>query len=77
MPQGPPVLVPNPTPIYHITHLDNLRGIIQAGQLMSDARRRQGDCTATCIGYEHIKDRRMRRQVQIAARGFLGEYVPL
>jgi hypothetical protein len=62
--------------IYHITHIDNLAGIINAGCLMSDARRRRGEFACTNIGYMHIKDRRMNRMVPVAAGGFLGDYVP-
>jgi hypothetical protein len=67
---------PNKTCIYHITHIDNLPGIISAGGLLSDARRRRGDFDCTNIGHMHIKDRRMNRQVPVAAKGVLGDYVP-
>jgi len=67
---------PERTPIFHITHSDNLPGIISAGGLMSDARRRRGDFGCTNIGHMHIKDRRMHRPVPVAAGGVLGEYVP-
>ncbi|TVQ32121.1 MAG: DUF4433 domain-containing protein [Phycisphaeraceae bacterium] len=67
---------PNPTPIYHITHIENLRGVIDAGGLLSDARRAQGEFTAVRIGYEHIKQRRMKRRVRVASEGVLGDYVP-
>lgn len=30
----------------------------------------------TCIGHAHIKQRRLTRQVSVAAFGFLGDYVP-
>jgi len=71
-----PILAQNQTYIYHITHIDNLPGIINSGCVMSDARRRRGECNATSIGHEHIKDRRMRRPVLLAAGGVLGDYVP-
>ena len=67
---------PNPAPIYHITHVDNLAGIIANQRLFSDARRRAGACDPVRIGYKHIKDRRMNRPVLIAAGGCLGDYVP-
>jgi hypothetical protein len=62
--------------IFHITHVTNIAGIVQAGCLWSDAKRRAGQCEAVGIGYSHIKDRRMRRPVPVAAGGVLGDYVP-
>lgn len=64
------------TPIYHITHIDNLWSIVAAGRLWSDAQRTHQGLLNTNIGYSHIKGRRMRRQVPVAARGVLGDYVP-
>lgn len=64
------------TPIYHITHVDNLPGIIQAGRLWSDTQRIRQGFACTNIGYKHIKDRRMRRPVPVSAGGVLGDYVP-
>lgn len=62
--------------IYHITHLDNLAGIVQAGRLWCDARRIALGLLNTNIGYSHIKARRMRHPVAVAERGTLGNYVP-
>ena len=64
------------TPIYHITHVDNLPGIIKAGRLWSDKQRISRGIAATNIGYSHIKQRRLTREVPVAAQGMLGEYVP-
>ena len=56
-----PGLVSNPA-IYHITHVENLPGILGAGGLSSDAERiRQGLLTRN-IGHKHIKDRRLKRR---------------
>jgi hypothetical protein len=68
--------VPHDPPIYHITHIDNLPSIIQAGCVWSDARRVSHGFAVTNIGYSHIKQRRLARPVPVAARGMLGEYVP-
>lgn len=66
----------DPTYIYHITHIDNLASIINAGGLWSDAERiKQGFGTHE-IGYANIKQRRLSRPVPIAAKGFVGDYVP-
>jgi hypothetical protein len=58
----------------HITHINNLPGIIRADCLMSDARRRRGEFECTNIGHMNIKDRRMVRAVPVG--GVLGDYVP-
>lgn len=68
--------VPEDPSIFHITHVSNLRSIIKAGYLYSDAACRAGSATPKNIGYSHIKDRRLKRNVPCAAKGNLGEYVP-
>ena len=67
---------PERTPIFHITHVDNIESIVSAGCIHCDASRRRGDFACVNIGHMHIKDRRMRRQVPKAAGGVLGDYVP-
>jgi hypothetical protein len=62
--------------IYHITHVDNLASIVKAGKLWCDSQRIAKDLEVTNIGYEHIKERRLKRVVDKAAGGFLGDYVP-
>lgn len=68
--------VPVDPPIFHITHVDNLPGILRSGCLWSDVRRLRGNLQVTNIGYSHIKQRRLRRPVPVAAKGVLGDYVP-
>jgi hypothetical protein len=71
-----------PTPIYHITNINNLARIVQTGGLWCDAARvRQGfDCVG--IAHESLKERRARTPVPnragqtIAAGGVLADYVP-
>jgi hypothetical protein len=63
--------------IYHITHVENLAGMIREGRLWSDAQRISRNLVNTNIGYSHIKERRMRHPVTVAARGTWGNYVPL
>ena len=71
-----------PTPIYHITHVDNLPGIVQAGGLWCDAVRRRQGFPCVGIAHENLKARRSRKSVQdgsgrpIAAGGVLADYVP-
>ena len=62
--------------IYHISHIDNLASIIQENGLWSDSKRIERGLRYNKIGYQHIKDRRLRRPVAVAAGGFLGDYVP-
>lgn len=62
------------TRIFHITHVSNLNGIINHGGLACDRQAQALD--HTCIGYGHIKARRMVRPVQCGPGGTLGDYVP-
>lgn len=62
--------------IYHITHIDNLASIINAGGLWSDAERIKQNFGTCEIGYANIKQRRLCRAVPLAAGGFVGDYVP-
>lgn len=64
------------TPIYHITHVANIEKIIASGGLWCDNERlkQQFDCVG--IAHQHIKDRRAKRAVPLAARGTLADYVP-
>lgn len=64
------------TPIYHITHVDNLRSIVEHQCLWSDAQRLKQRIGNVNIGHAHIKQRRLMRPVPVASKGFLGEYVP-
>jgi hypothetical protein len=63
-------------PIYHITHLNNLPSIVASGGLYSDSTMRSARTPHTRIGHEHIKQRRLTGEVAVAAKGFLGDYVP-
>lgn len=62
--------------VYHITHIDNLAGIIAADALWSDAQRIKKGFASANIGYSHIKARRLRRPITVSERGMLGDYVP-
>jgi len=64
------------TPIYHLTHVDNLPRIIQAGGLWCDAERARQGWDAVRIAYQHLKDRRARKPVPVCAGGTLADYVP-
>ena len=65
-----------PTPIYHITHVSNLPGIVAAGCLWSD-RRVQEQGVNTVIGFDHIKQRRLEDIIVSCRSGTkVGDYVP-
>ena len=70
MPGGPP---PNAA-LYHITHVTNLASVVRDGCLWSDSERIARDVTSTNIGHRHIKERRLRRDVPVAARGKLSDW---
>ena len=69
-------MIPRPTPIYHITHVDNLPGIIADGGLRCCADLRQSGVGYRNIAYTHIQDRRARTHVPSGPRGVLHDYVP-
>lgn len=62
--------------IFHITHVDNLAGILAEGGLWSDAQCLARSLVTTNIGHRHIKQRRMGRPVVTRAGGSPGDYVP-
>jgi hypothetical protein len=62
--------------IFHITHVDNLVGIVREGGLWCDKQRIARGLTNTNIGYQHIKARRLDKPVKTSAGGTLGDHVP-
>lgn len=70
------MIVPDNPPIFHITHVDNLPGILREGGLWCDAERAARSLVNTNIGHSHIKERRLRRSVPTATGRTLGQYVP-
>jgi ssDNA thymidine ADP-ribosyltransferase, DarT len=68
--------VPADPAIYHITHVNNLPGIVRHGGLWCDSKRIAQNLANTNIGYAHIKQRRLSRTVDTSAGGMLGDYVP-
>lgn len=65
-----------PTLIFHITHLNNLSSILQAGGLLATARLQQTKISYRDISYEQIQDRRAQKCVPCGAGGVLHDYVP-
>lgn len=68
--------VPSDPFIYHITHVDNLAGVVAGGGLYSDAERMRRNLVSRNIGHLHIKQRRLNRAVTTRWGGNLGDYVP-
>jgi hypothetical protein len=70
------------TPIYHITHINNLSAILREDGLLCDAEAEGRGLCAQSIAYDSIKERRKRRRVEtlqgqpVAAGGVVADYVP-
>lgn len=64
------------TPIYHITHISNLAGIMKAGALWCDSGRVEQGFPIVGIAHQNIKARRAKRLVPLAAKGTVADYVP-
>ncbi|MFH1740985.1 MAG: DUF4433 domain-containing protein, partial [bacterium] len=64
------------TYIYHITHIDNLREMLQVGGLYSDNERIRKGFDPISIAHDHIKQRRARKMVRIQPGGTVADYVP-
>ncbi len=60
-----------PTPIYHITHVDNLSSIINSGGLIACTQLRQQQINYTDIAHEQIQSRRANKLVLCSARGVI------
>jgi len=65
-----------PTPIYHITHLNNLTYIINSRGLIAVSELKQRQVCYTNIAYEQIQNRRATKRVPCGAEGVLHDYVP-
>lgn len=67
---------PIPTPVYHLTHVDNLTSIIQSGGCLSFNEKHNQGIGHIDIAYETIQDRRARTFVPCSPGGCLHDYVP-
>ena len=67
---------PEPTPIFHITPIDNLGSIARAGALVCKSMATAQGLAIANIAYEHIQGRRAVRAIPIAPGGTLHDYVP-
>ncbi len=64
------------TPIYHITHIRNLSNIIKDDGLWCDRIVSDKGVAFVSIAHNHIKDRRVTKQVPVSKGGVLADYVP-
>ena len=63
--------------IYHITHVKNLPGVIQASGVWSDAKRIELGLATNPIGMSRIKQRRLSEiEVSCHPATMVGQYVP-
>lgn len=67
---------PIPTPLFHITAIENLALIAASGQLLSKVGLNGAGVASTSIAYESIQSRRAQKIVPIAPGGTLHHYVP-
>ncbi|KAM3099278.1 DUF4433 domain-containing protein [Phormidesmis sp. 146-12] len=65
-----------PTPIYHITHLDNLTSILAIDVLLANTSLQQQNVSYIDLAYPAIQERRARKVVPCGASGTLTDYVP-
>lgn len=64
------------TPIYHITHIENLPVILAQDGLWCDRESAQRGLLKIGIAHAHIKERRAKRAVPTGPGGTLADYVP-
>lgn len=65
-----------PTPIYHITHVNNLSSILNSGGLIACNQLKQQQTNYTDIAHQTIQDRRSTIIVPCSVGGSLHDYVP-
>ena len=69
-------MVPKPTPIYHITAIDNVEAILRDGGLYANSVMQANGLAYTNIAYDSIQDRRRKKRVPVKPFGTLHDYVP-
>jgi hypothetical protein len=67
---------PDPVLLYHMTHLDNLPGILQSGCLHCQQQLSRSGLHPVSIAYPGIQDRRLGTTVPCGPGGVLHDYVP-
>lgn len=69
-------MAPKPTPIYHITHVKNLKSVLACGTLNCKRDMQAQDRTYRNIAHQNIQDRRKSTVVPCGPGGVLHDYVP-
>lgn len=64
------------TPIYHITHKDNLPGIVSKGRVLAQSQMEHESVEFTDIAHRRIQDRRSETPVPCGPGGDIHDYVP-
>ena len=64
------------TPIYHITHKDNLPGIVSKGGVFAQSQMKPDSIEYSDIAHSGIQDRRSETPVLCGPGGCLHDYVP-
>ena len=67
---------PVPTPIYHITHINNLCSIIQSKGCFSHNEKQKHQIKHKNIAHDNIQDRRVHTHVPCGPGGVLHDYIP-
>lgn len=70
------MVVPYPTPIYHITHMDCLDSMLSNGGIFAKNECDRRGITPVNISYAGIQDQRATTPVPYGAGGTLHDYVP-
>ncbi len=69
-------MVPNPTYIYHLTHIQNLRSILVKKGLYAFSSLQNSVSSYTNIAYANVQDKRSQKAVPVEPGGVLHDYVP-
>ena len=69
-------MLPQPIPVFHITHWENLPSILQTGGLIAKNPLTRGGVTGRSIAFPSVQDRRSRTVVPCGPGGMLHDYVP-
>ncbi len=68
--------IPNPTPIIHMTHINNVADIFGQGALVATSRLNSQARAFTNIAYSSIQAQRAAKRVPCGPGGCLHDYVP-
>ncbi len=64
------------TPLYRITHIENLPGLLARGCDCSPNLAKAQNITKRAISHKNIMDKREHAAVRVPPGGFVADYVP-